>query len=356
MVTFTDLIKPKRPVYTSPPFGGPMMAVGQEPEIVVTGEKTNQPTSQAASTRSFADLLPPQPVPATQEEIDRTEPLSGLPKHKGMFGVKGTLRNVVGMLGDALLVGSGMKPIYSPIRRREEISDRMIGFNSENETDARTAISRVSAYDPEYGAELNKQLEDRLLRQAQLKDTQATTQASAEAKKAAIIEKFTTRFGQMLNGVKTDAERQAVLQVAGRQAAILGISLDDLGVTDGDMTPEEQQAFVAGATTVNQQNTLPLRERQLDISQQNADANTVRANREPQPRAAPNPTNASLAKGLLDKVARGEPLSTGQQEYLDRLGYGKDRGRRGSGRQSPTTTPSASTGKLVFRNGKLVPQ
>src|SRR3546814_16989240 len=43
----------------------------------------------------------------SQEEYRRSLPYENLPEHKGMFGLKGTLRDVVGMLGDAFLVQIG---------------------------------------------------------------------------------------------------------------------------------------------------------------------------------------------------------------------------------------------------------
>ncbi|TXH13746.1 MAG: hypothetical protein E6R03_10765 [Hyphomicrobiaceae bacterium] len=316
-----------------------------DPEITVTGQQQQESAP--------ANMLP---IPlegirgktATPDQIKAGKPLEGLPAHKGLFGVKGTLRNVIGMLGDALLTGSGMKPIYAPIRQRENLSDAMTAYAS----NPLEAINRVMAVDPEYGRQLYNDWQTQNAKFDQIEAIKADHAQTGLNRRAQLIEKFAIRLGQMLNGAKTPEQRNAAIQLAGRQAAVMNLSLEDLGITDGDLTPDEAQAFVAGATSVNQQNTLPLREQQVEIQQQNADANTLRASRASQPRSAPNPTNASLAGPLLAKVQRGEPLTAGQQEYLDRLGYSKGKGRRGSGRQS---APS-STGKLIFRNGKLVPQ
>ncbi len=49
----------------------------------------------------------------------------------GMFGVKGTLRDVIGTLGDAFLVQSGNAPMYAPRRREERIGDAMRGMTQD---------------------------------------------------------------------------------------------------------------------------------------------------------------------------------------------------------------------------------
>lgn len=355
MYSLMDALRPKNPFGDQsnlPPYAIPMNAV-DDPTITVTGEKGKENITPATLNTGMAALLPAQGAPATQNDIDGTQKLQGLPEHKGMFGVKGTLRNVIGMLGDAFLAASGMKPIYAPIRRREELGDRMIGFNSENDQDVRDAINRVTAYDPEAGAALRKQYDDRMEYQGKLEIAKSAAADKAQKDKLVAIDNTRKYAENLLGSVTNEAHLPAALAMIERVATMNGVTLEELGITP-NMTPDDRRIYSRGHMNTTQQIQGEQRDRQLDIGQQNADANTVRANRPPQPRAAPNPTNASLAGPLLAKVERGEPLTAGQQEYLDRLGYGKAKGRRGSGRQTSPSTQS--TGKLVFRNGKLVPQ
>jgi hypothetical protein len=44
---------------------------------------------------------------------------------KGMFGIKGTMRDVLGLLGDSLLVGNDVSPVYAPRRQQENISEAL---------------------------------------------------------------------------------------------------------------------------------------------------------------------------------------------------------------------------------------
>lgn len=57
--------------------------------------------------------------------------MENAPQRKGMFGMKGTLRDVVGLLGDAFLVQGGGKALYGPQRERERLADAMTGFTQQ---------------------------------------------------------------------------------------------------------------------------------------------------------------------------------------------------------------------------------
>lgn len=127
-----------------------------------------------------------------------------------------------------------------------------------------------------------------------------------------------------------------------------GIPLEQLGVRP-DMSAEERDIYSSGDMTIQQQRSLPMRERQLDIAQQNASANTTRANRPPAGRAAPNPTSASIAAPVLDKLKRGQKLTPNETELLDRAGYNIPTQGRG-GRQRPSQTNSAPSRRFRILN------
>lgn len=336
MYSLMDALRPKNPFGDQgnlPPYVIPMNAAA-DPTITVTGQPVKDQNTPATLNTGMAALLPAQGAPATQNDIDSTQKLQGLPEHKGMFGVKGTLRNVIGMIGDALLVGSGMKPIYAPIRRREELGDRMIGFNSENDQDIRDSISRVTAYDPEAGAALRKQYDDRLEYQGRLEIAKSAAADKAQKDKLIAIDNTRKYAENLLGSVTNEAHLPAALAMIERVATMNGVTLDDLGITN-NMTPEDRRIYSRGHMNTTQQIQGEQRDRQLDIGQQNADANTTRAEREPQPRAAPNPTNASLAAPYLSRLSKGEKLAPNELDYLDRLGYSPSKKRARTGATKP---------------------
>src|SRR3546814_8133018 len=89
----------------------------------------------------------------SQEEYRRSLPYENLPEHKGMFGLKGTLRDVVGMLGDAFLVQSGNKAVYATQRQQEKAGDALLAMGPGQERDA---IARVMQVDPAAGMKMFK--------------------------------------------------------------------------------------------------------------------------------------------------------------------------------------------------------
>lgn len=60
--------------------------------------------------------------------------------HRGMFGIRGTARDVLGAIGDAFLTQAGRDNVYRPRREQEREADAMRGFQD----DPIGAISRLT--------------------------------------------------------------------------------------------------------------------------------------------------------------------------------------------------------------------
>lgn len=108
---------------------GPVLAPGQEGNpIGVTGSREPAPTPQPSA--SEIDQYLTMGLDNTEAIRQRNTALKAGEKEadrKGMFGVGGTLRDVLGVLGDAFLVQSGNEPLYAPTREQERFSDAMAG-------------------------------------------------------------------------------------------------------------------------------------------------------------------------------------------------------------------------------------
>ena len=107
------------------PQAAPMGAGNQDQEeIVVDAEQ--QPIELQREL-----LLTRLGEPMAQKMINgvlREEPKTyapGNPQNKGLFGAKGTLRDIIGILGDSLLVGNDVDPVYGPQRKREKMAEAM---------------------------------------------------------------------------------------------------------------------------------------------------------------------------------------------------------------------------------------
>lgn len=253
--------------------------------------------------------------------------------HKGMFGTKGTLRDILGLVGDAFLVQSGNKPLYRTKREQEDIGDAMAGFTQ----DYQGAAERTSGLDPELAYKLNDQgLTDQQKREA-LASIDANRQSMMQDRQWTNIDQARERLSRLFNlpgAQKNPAMAMRQAQLIARSA---GTTLENLGVTP-DMTPEEMAMYGSSGMT-------PYQQEQLPIAQQNADSRRISATR---PRAAsrpPQPTAASIAAPLLEKVRRGEKLAPNELEVLDRSGYEipKSAGRRPRPGQAPQGQTTATS-------------
>lgn len=72
------------------------------------------------------------------------------PQRTGMFGLKGTGRDLLGLLGDAFLVQSGNKPMYRPAMEQEMLGDAYQDFTK----DPMTAIAKIGRVDAPLAAKM----------------------------------------------------------------------------------------------------------------------------------------------------------------------------------------------------------
>lgn len=113
------------------------------------GRKQAVPVPEAATAPAGVPEVVAEEIPVTGDGI--------APTRRGMFGIRGTFRDVLGTLGDALLINSGRQAIYRPQRQNERRADAMRGFQ-DPETQA-GAISRLAREGfPEEAAEMYQQM------------------------------------------------------------------------------------------------------------------------------------------------------------------------------------------------------
>lgn len=112
--------------------------------------------------------------------------------HKGMFGVKGTLREVLGLVGDAFLVGAGNKPIYMPQRQREREGDAMAGMTQA----PRAAVERMTAVNPELARQLGNDVATQEVAQM---NAERMAEREAAARRAKGIDMLSRAAGSVNN-------------------------------------------------------------------------------------------------------------------------------------------------------------
>lgn len=55
-------------------------------------------------------------------------PVAPTPSPAGLFGLRGNARDILGTLGDAMLIHTGNNPLYTPQKRNEQLGQAMQGF------------------------------------------------------------------------------------------------------------------------------------------------------------------------------------------------------------------------------------
>ena len=109
---------------------------------------------QAASAAGNSMLPGTQGAPAMPEPVMGDDIVAQAPiTHKGMFGIKGTARDILGVLGDAFLTQSGNKQIYRPQREQERQADALASF-TDNPLEAVQRLNNAGF--PEQAQELYK--------------------------------------------------------------------------------------------------------------------------------------------------------------------------------------------------------
>ncbi len=218
-----------------------------------------------------------------EADIKETEAASD---RRGMFGMKGTLRDVVGILGDAFLIQSGNSPIYMPTRQRERISDAQAGF-SQGGQETLDAAERVGYYDPAYGRDLLSDYDNKQLKEAQLRSLEADRSSKIADRRAGMIADGRVIAQRVLGqpgAYGPDGElTPAALKVLGRVAGQYETTIDEL--IGADITGEEARLLGTADMNVNQQRNLPLAERRTAATESQARSSAIRASRPPAGRA-----------------------------------------------------------------------
>lgn len=196
---------------------------------------------------------------------------------RGPFGSRGTLRDILGTVGDAFLIQSGNDPMYAPRRERERLSDAMAGFTQ----DPMAAIERVAGINPQAAQAMLEQYQLNQDRTADNQRMQGQAQTQADQERRQAINNARDNAARLLNAAATSGDPaqafQQVLPQIQQMASAYSLSLEDIAMR-ADMSPEQLSMIAQAGMTPYQQNRVPQYERGLDIREQRA-GESARANR-----------------------------------------------------------------------------
>lgn len=303
------------------------------------------------------------------------------PQHTGMFGVKGTLRNVLGLLGDAMLVQHGNQPVYKPRLQQEQIADAMTGFQSNpNAAAGRLAAVPGGAQDAEnmYNSSQQQQL-----RLAQQESNNQYRQSREETMQDTRDARLRQGIGGILSAAATPDPKTGQVNPqqwnqARAQALRMGAKVSDF---DESEVPETADQYNAGyGQTARQYQQGQTSQQSIDERAAAAAARNQTTIRGQNMRPQPKSTDASMAAPILQKMVSNPSYQPTPQELdvLNRTGHSATRGQPhqgnavlppglrvgGGGNTAPTnnqfkngvTYTDAHGNRATYNNGQWIPK
>lgn len=166
----------------------------------------------------------------------------------GLFGIKGTARDLLGGLGDAFLLQAGRDRVYAPMREKEKLGEAFAGF-TENPLQA---INAIGQQNPELGGQLLHQYYTREQQKNELAETTRVNDSTIRDRALKIL----PQLGGMLNTVNSSAnpaEAYSTIQpLLARMAEFSGI---DPSMIPSVYNPEAVRALAAYDWGTGQQMT-----------------------------------------------------------------------------------------------------
>jgi hypothetical protein len=299
--------------------------------------------------------------PAVQA-IEQANAANGPPRggsaNPGLYGLlpekmqHGTLRNVLGAIGDAFLVQSGNAPTYRPRMERQEIGRALAGYNPDDPASVHAAIQRLAATGAPDSLELINTMYGNTNAYQQNVNTAERDAATAEHQqntdhnnKVKLIPELAKRIEGLVANAETAEEYASVYARAEELAQRIGpeYSAADFGLVPPEQwTSEATEGFGMSADNVQESRDRAAARRTTERGQDLDYKGRIEA-----ADRAPNPNETIMLQGLLQKQNSNIPLTPAEQQYWDAKTGGK--GKRGR-------TPKAAADpaeKTKFENGKV---
>lgn len=218
---------------------------GQDAPTDVEGVVSVAPKKKAATT-ALSQLTSPAAL------LDNSSDIEALNKQQAsspsIQRPKSTLRDVIGLLGDAFVMNEGGKAIYAPSIDSRRISEAGAGFTNNPAGAAERLMGLGIDGTPELGNTIYNNAQTATLKRDIADNTAAYREAGLAQKTAGNVTKLMPYVGPLLSGAKDKDDYALRWQRVQQMAAKQGLRIEDLGVPDPeDWSPEVARGF--GATT-----------------------------------------------------------------------------------------------------------
>jgi hypothetical protein len=274
----------------------------------------------------------------------------------GLYGLlpqnlqHGTLRNVLGALGDAMLVGAGRQPSYADSMGRQQVGNAMAGVDYNDPASVSAAMQRVAATGAPgsigYADSMQKNYNDVQLKMAQQQSLNAYRDSMVDAKtqtvrdqQAMYANRFQPQIGGILNsgggtkdaatyGRKWDSLVGLAKQIGGPNAdpsSVFGLPAKEVwqpGMTDGwGMTANNDQMSQDRSAQRAQSNTNNVRSTGAGVQEAGIRAGAsiqsakINAASHPQSEAG---LDSYLASRITAANSGGPPLTAGEISLVNK--------------------------------------
>lgn len=350
--------------------------------VTVTAQRPKKPVPPPINYDNSADVSAAQDSMAKANQSAGQHPTGyaqGGGDNPGIFGLlpqhiqHGTLRNVLGALGDAFLVGSGHQAQYGPRMQRQQLGNAMAGLDINDPDSVRAAATRMAVSGVPDGAEQAQKLFEQSAQIQLRKQIQEQTNqyhgAQIQARQDGAIQRMTPLVGGMIQGAKDKADYTA--RYARADAMAKRISPDASAADFGLPDPEEWtpgMTATTGATTgqVMHQDTSnqSIQERRDAAAQASQDRRRGQDMTSASSHYSTNhrtsqarlPTAGSIDAQIMAKLNAGQPLGLGEQQYWDHKMKGSKTRQipaglqvQGGGQPKPAATgPVVTNGDVAY--------
>lgn len=277
-MALVDLLRQASPEYDE---NGMPISNSPAPDLAAPTAQDGQPDGTAdvapitvSPTRKSAPAAPPATPQTPPEAYDNSTALNALrgvnASHnsadnatgsgEGLANIlhtKGTLRSILGTLGDAFLISGGREPLNAQSIYRQQIADASAGFQ-DNPMLAAGRIAQTGAPDSmKIADQLYTQATNQQLKQATLENANTYKQQTINARRDTQIERMKPQLYGILNKSK-DANDYAD-RASGALAALRRVdptiqTLSDVGISD-EWDPDVKGGMTAGQVDRSDQTT-----------------------------------------------------------------------------------------------------
>lgn len=321
-------VLPVQPMSASRPF---VNGVNQNPNL--SGPISFYPDDPGASQN-------PQPVPMNYnnsqasdavQAADAQDAPRGGSANPGLYGLlpqnlqHGTLRNVLGALGDAFLVAGHQSPGYANNMARQAEGNAMAGMDVNDPNSVAAAAQRIAATGSPGAADLadkvTQQGEQAALRREYMQYNQDYREQVIGARNQNMVRQAAPQMQYYLSQATDAADYKTRLDYIQHRVQAIDPSLDaaaELGVPSAD---DWKPGSIGNLGMTSQQATVSsdkgkARENAVTVAQIGAGGHYA-ASTGAASISANKPTEGTIMSGLIQKQNGGQTLSDAEQRYFD---------------------------------------